>query len=424
MTFRTFIERIESSGHLVKIAKPVDAVYEIATIAKLLKGKPILFERVKGHKMPVVSNLCATRESVCLGLGIEKPQLIHRLADAIDRPRTPEVVEATGYREFEPDLGRLPVLTYYRSDGGPYIASGIVVASDPQYGMNASYHRAMVRGKDQLVFRVLERHLHAYMKRGLREFTFCIGNSMPVMLAGAISVEIGKSELAIANALADCPLIEIAGHLVPQSEIIIVCEWTGDLADEGPFVDLTETLDIVRKQPAARVKRIFMRENPVFHAIVPGDLEHKTLMGMPREPTIFREVSKECECVDVRVTQGGCSWLHAAVQIRKRHDDDGKRAIEAAFRGHASMKHVFVVDADIDLDDPLQIEWAMATRFQADRGMVVKAREKGSSLDPSSDLETKETTKVGFDLTIPSLARSHEFTKVKPPLNVDLNDYL
>jgi UbiD family decarboxylase len=123
-------------------------------------------------------------------------------------------------------------------------------------------------------------------------------------------------------------------------------------------------------------------------------------MGLPREPTIFREVSRVCECRDVHLTPGGCSWLHAVVSIRKRDPEDGRRAIEAAFRGHTSLKHVWVVDEDIDPRDPREVEWAMATRFQGDRGMVVR-RERGSSLDPSADPETAVTTKVGFDLTIP-----------------------
>ena len=116
---------------------------------------------------------------------------------------------------------------------------------------------------------------------------------------------------------------------------------------------------------------------------------------------MYREVAKVCDVKDVLVTPGGCSWLHGAVQIKKKNPDDGIKAIHAAFSGHKSMKHVFVVDDDIDIHDPNQIEWAMATRFQGDKDMIVLEKQKGSSLDPSSNLETRETTKIGFDLTIP-----------------------
>ncbi len=424
MNLRQFVDLVASSGDLLRVSRQVDAVYEIASVVRALKGRPVLFERVKGYEMPVVSNVCSTADLVCLGLGVQRQHLVQRLADAIDGPRPPEVVAARGYEETVPDLTRLPILTYYPKDGGPYIASGIVVAEDPEYGTNASYHRAMVIGESEMVLRLVERHLHAYRQRGLREFAFCIGNPIPVLVAAAISVELGQSEMAIANALAPTRLIELGGLVVPESEIVMICEFTGEQADEGPFLDLTETFDIVRKQPVARVKRVFVRSDSLFHALIPGDLEHKLLMGMPRLPTIFREVSQVCECLEVDLTLGGCSWLHGAVKIRRNGPEDGKKAIEAAFRGHPSVKHVFVVDEDIDIADPAQIEWAMATRFQGDRDMVVKPGEKGSSLDPSSDLETKETTKVGFDLTVPVGRPTEQFERAREPLDIRLEDYL
>jgi UbiD family decarboxylase len=402
----------------------VDPVYEAAAVIKALAGKTVLFEGVKGHDMPVVSNVCSTRKLVATALGVEPPDLVGRIAQAIANPVSPATASAASYCSIEPDLTRIPVLTHYAEDAGPYIASGIAVARDPEHGINASYHRALVRGPSQLVLRIVERHFHAYVERGLRDFAFCIGSPIPVLLGAAISVDIGTSELAIANALAKIQVVELDGHEVPESELVMICRLTGELADEGPFLDLTGTFDVVRKQPVAQVLKIFARPDPLFHALVPGDLEHEILMGMPREPTMFAEVSKVCQCLDVRVTPGGCSWLHGAVKIRKRHDDDGKRAIEAAFRGHPSMKHVFVVDGDIDIDDPAQIEWAMATRFQADRDMVVKTGEKGSSLDPSSDLRTKETTKVGFDLTVPGTEPAPEFQRGELPVKVALEEYL
>jgi predicted aconitase len=136
---------------------------------------------------------------------------------------------------------------------------------------------------------------------------------------------------------------------------------------EGPFVDLTETYDVVRQEPVFVVKTITHRADAIWHALLPGALEHKLLMGMPREPTIFRKVNEVVRCLDVNINPGGCSWLHAIVQIDKQHEDDGKRAIQAAFEGHRSCKHVYVVDADIDIYNPQQVEWAMATRFQGDR---------------------------------------------------------
>ena len=124
--------------------------------------------------------------------------------------------------------------------------------------------------------------------------------------------------------------------------------------------------------------------------------------------------------MDVNVNPGGCSWLHAIVQIDKQADDDGRKAIEAAFAGHRSCKHVFVVDKDIDIYDPLQVEWAMATRFQGHADMVVKAKEPGSSLDPSAEPGTKLTSKIGFDLTKP--LGDKDFDKAPFP-QVDLSRF-
>jgi len=423
LDFREFLKTLDEKGILMRIKRPVDTRLEISSLIRTLDGKPLLFENVEGFSIPVAANLCSTRELVAIGLGIKPDQIIQTLARAINSPKEPEVKKASGYQEVPPDLSRFPILLHYPIDGGPYISSGVVIARDPEYGINASYHRMMIIDRDRMVLRILERDFNAFIKRGLKEFAVCIGNPVSVMIAGAISVERGKSELWIANALSETPLIELGGHLVPEAEIAMIAEFTGEDHDEGPFLDLTETPDIVRKQRVARVKRIFIKPNPIYHALLPGGLEHKTLMGMPREPTIFREVNKVCECRDVYITPGGCSWLHAVVSIKKKNPDDGLKAIEAAFKGHKSLKHVWVVDDDIDVHSPHEVEWAMATRFQGDRRVVMK-KEPGSSLDPSSDLKTRMTTKVGFDLTIPSDRDPEGFKKPELPMKVNPADYL
>ncbi len=424
MQLRAFSRRLEQDGRLLRIQREVDPVHEAAALIRALRGRPVLLENVRGQRMPVASNLCASRDLVCAALGVQRSDLLAHLDRAAAAPEEPEVVDASAYRQLEADLTALPILTHYAEDGGPYIASGIAVARDAEHGLNASFHRAMVRAPGELVFRIVKRHLHQFMERGLTEVAFCVGNPIQVLLAAAMSVPLGQSELAIANALAETRLVELAGHRVPESELVFICELTREQADEGPFLDLTGTFDIVRRQPVWRVREIHARRDALYHALLPGDLEHELLMGMPREPTIFKAVAEVCTCLDVRVTPGGCSWLHGAVQIRKERPGDGRRAIEAAFHGHASMKHVFVVDEDIDISDPAQMEWAMATRFQAHRDLVVREGDKGSSLDPSADLATKATTKVGFDLTVPHGEDRQRFRRVPPPVAIDLDDYL
>jgi len=422
MELEKFVKVLDEKDMLTKISRPVDPKYELSTLMKMLDGHVLIFDHVKGSTIPVIANICSARDLVATGLGIRRDQLIGKLADAIDHPKKPRVVEAKGYEDVGADLGKLPILTHYPKDGGPYISSGIVAASDKEYGANLSYHRAQVLEKDRLVLRILQRHLDSYIQRGLKDFAICISSPIQVLVSAAISVGTGISEADIANALEETPFMHLDGYIVPPSDIVITAELTGELHDEGPFLDLTETFDIVRKQRVAKVRKIYMRKDPMYHALLPGGLEHKVLMGMPREPTIYREVAKVCDVNDVLVTPGGCSWLHGAVSIHKKNPDDGRKAIEAAFKGHASMKHVFVVDDDINIHDPNEIEWAMATRFQADKNMVMK-REKGSSLDPSSDMDTQMTCKVGFDLTIPEGGKK-EFRRPTLPMKLSLDDYL
>jgi UbiD family decarboxylase len=424
MDLKKFVDVLDEKGLLVRIKKQVDVKYEIATIMKMVDGKPLLFENVKGFEMPVLANICSTRELIATGLEVKKDEIITKLTNAIDNPKEPRITEAKDYDERDGNLTKIPILTYYPLDGGPYIASAIVIASDKELGLNASYHRMMVISENEIVMRILPRHFDEFLKRGNKEFAICIGNSIPVLLASAVSAELGKSELSIANALAQTDLIELQGHKVPQAEIVMIAEMTGEQHKEGPFLDLTETPDIVREQRVAVIKKIFIKKDASFHALLPGGLEHKILMGLPREPTIFREVNRVCDCKDVLITPGGCSWLHGALSIRKKHEDDGKKAIEAAFKGHKSMKHVYVVDDDIDIHAPNEIEWAMATRFQGDRDMIIKEKAKGSSLDPSSNLETRETTKIGFDLTIPWGRDPKDFKKPPLPLKLNVEDYL
>jgi UbiD family decarboxylase len=215
----------------------------------------------------------------------------------------------------------------------------------------------------------------------------------------------GVDELTIAQALAPTPVVSCAnGIRVPaEAEFVLEGRITHELVPEGPFVDLTGTYDFTRRQPVIEIDRVTHRRDAVYQALLPGKLEHRLLMGMPREPTIYAEVNKVARCLNVHVTPGGASWLHAVVQIVKQTPEDGKKAIEAAFRGHGSLKHVWVVDDDIDIFDPNDVEWAVATRFQADRGLVVLSDQPSSSLDPSAHHvpgQKSRSAKMGLDATV------------------------
>ena len=354
------------------------------------------------------------------------------LSKAISERSEPEVVSRAPCQEVIEsgvDLDNLPILFHCEKDGGNYISSAVVITRDPDYGQNMDFHRAMQFSKGKFSTRIVRgRHFHKFLeKNGELDVAFCIGNTPNILIAGATSVDIGVDELQIANALEPIKVVKASSVdlLIPaEAEFILEGRvYLEEKHSEGPFVDLTETYDTIREEPVFEVKKITHRKDAIWQALLPGALEHKILMGMPREPTIFNKVKEAgVKCLDVNVNPGGCSWLHAIVQIDKKTEEDGKKAIFGTFTGHRSCKHVFIVDKDINIYDPLSVEWAMATRFQGDTRMIVKNKEPGSSLDPSAEPSSKLTTKIGFDLTKPLVVKGKSFDIAEFP-KVDLNKY-
>jgi 2,5-furandicarboxylate decarboxylase 1 len=432
MGLRDYLRKLENQQKLVKITAPVSKVLETAGILKKLEPNPVLFESIAGSGFKVIGNLVCTKSAFADYLGIKTTEIIPTMISAIDNRRPCKIVSEAACQEvvdYSPDLNALPILTHCPNDGGPYISSGVVISHHPKYGQNADFHRCMQISPTEMSMRVVKgRHFDAFLTDQKQvEVAICIGNSPAVMVAAATSVPIGIDELEIANALDPFKVVKaktVDVYVPADSEFVLEGIVYGERNyREGPFVDLTETQDIVRQQPVFVIKAITHRKDAIWHALLPGALEHKLLMGMPREPTIFKKVNEVARCLDVNVNPGGCSWLHTIVQIDKVHDDDGLKAIDAAFSGHTSCKHVFVVDGDIDIYDPLQVEWAMATRFQADKDLVIKTRAPGSSLDPSAETPANLTTRAGFDLTKPLVPHGKSFDKVSFP-DVDLAQYL
>ena len=430
---RGFLAEFDRTGELIHIGREVSTRYEIAAVASKLEGKPVLFEKIResgGYR--VVIGVCGTRGMLARALRVDPSALLPRILEAIETPRQFKTVDDAPCQEAvesDVDLRKIPILTHCEKDGGPYVTAGIAVAHDNEYGYNASFHRMMLIGKDRVAVRMLPRHLDEFVKRGNRGVGIAIGNHPAFLFASAVSCEIGKSELAIANALTEMSFAKCGTNdaLVPaDSELVLEGTITDELVDEGPFPDIVGAYDIVRKQRVIKVNRVTHRRDPIYQAILPGGIEHMFLMGTPREATMFREVSRVCDCVDVRLTLGGSSWLHGVVKIRKKKEEDARNALEAAFWGHPSLKQAVVVDDDIDIGDPNAVEWAMATRTQMDRDLSLRPGELGSSLDPSADQVTRRTCKVGVDATIPGGASKDGFLKSKIPMSdqIRLEDYL
>ncbi len=435
MDLRSFLNVLEQEKLLTRISRPVSHEFEAANIIYSLDEQPVLFDSIKGFDFPVFAGITSNRDIIAKGLDTTKEDLLFKLVDALKHPKEPIIVDHAPCQEnviHDPDLTKLPILHHLPGDGGRYLSASVCTMKDPDDGRNVSYHRMMQIGKNKLTARLIKKRQTrtTYDKiDGDLELAVCLGSSVAVMVAASLGPPSNVDEFSIANALDDTPLVKCKTKdlEVPAfSEIVLEGRLTRDVDKEGPFVDLTETRDFERQEPVFVVDCITHRNDAMYQALIPGRFEHKTLMGMPKEPTIYNEVSKVTNCSNVYVTIGGGSWLHAIVQIKKQHENEPKKAIKAAFKGHGSLKHVVIVDEDVDIYDPLSVEWAIATRFQADKDVVIKELQPGSSLDPSGihvPGEKTKTAKMGLDATIPERVDKKNYEKVSYQ-KVDVNDYL
>jgi 2,5-furandicarboxylate decarboxylase 1 len=440
MTLREFLKTLKDDGELTVIKKGVDPNLEMASVLNALDGKAVVFENVKGSPLDIAGGVCSSRDYFAKAMDVKKNKLLFKIAKAMNEPEEPEIVgreeapvQQVVKKKTKVDLDELPMLTHLARDGGPYITSGVVIVRDAKHGRNASIQRLMKIGKNRLVGRFIEeRGTDTAIKNAEGkdlEVAISIGNSIPVLLAAATSPGFGVDEFSIANALQKTPLVKCVMkklEVPAYSEIVLEGRITQEKVEEGPFLDLTNTYDITRDQNMVEIDCITHREIPLYQALLPGSLEHKLLMGIPQEAAIYNEVNEVCDCRNVVLTPGGGCWLHGVVQIKKRGGEDGKKAIQAALDAHKSMKHVLVVDDDIDIYSPHDLEWAVATRFQADRDMEVGPNSKGSSLDPSATHmrgEKSRTCKVGIDSTIPWDRDRQLFEKVGYK-SINPDDYL
>jgi len=373
---------------------------------------PVMFQDLNGRK--AAGNLWSDRDRVTEVLGLPKGGLTAALLQALSCPRPVEEVEKAGFEDIvteDFDLMDLPIPKYFPEDGGRYVTAGVAIA-EFEGKLNISFHRLMVLPGNRFAIRLVPRHLFTMHKmakeKGLDlKVAFVIGTCPSVLLAGATSTDYEVNELEIASALRHIGLGEGLqvrrtryGLPVPaDADYVLEGRLTAETVDEGPFVDISGTYDLVRKQPVFQVDRMYQRKDAVLHLVLPGGLEHYLLMGLPREPVIFRAVRQVVPRIHaVRLTEGGCCWLHGVISITKNKEGDAMNAAMAAFSGHPSMKKVIVVDKDIDIYDDRAVEWAVATRFQASRGLLVVNNAAGSSLDPSTE---GTTSKVAIDATKP-----------------------
>lgn len=376
-------------------------------------------------------NLWPNRARLGRYFGVAPGELTELLLRALEHPSPPELVPASeatwSAREGPADLTKLPVPWLYPEDAGPYLSAAVFSALW-KGKRNLSYHRLWVQGPTGGPVRLVPRHLDRMVRESRKEgvelpVAVVLGAAPEFLLAAAVSTDWAVDEMEIASELhrlrtgRALRVVELpGGSRVPaEAEIVLEGRVTRRDVAEGPFLDILGTYDTVRQQPVVEFTRMRSVEKPVLPIIVAGAPEHFLLMGLPREPMILRSVRAVVPGTKaVRLTEGGAAWLHGVVAIDKRRDGDGRNAIMAAFSGHSSMKRVVVVDADIDIFDDREVEWALATRFQADKGLLTIPHAVGSSLDPSATADG-QTCKWGLDATLPVASDRRPFTKGRLP---------
>jgi len=431
MSLREFLKQMETRKEILHIKDEVSTRFEIPFIMKSFEnqGSVLMFENVKDYETKVVANVCGTRKRICAALNVDRDRLYRRLSEAWRSPRKPKIVEDGAVKEIvENDLSRIPFLTHFERDAGPYITSAVVYARSIDGKVeNVSVHRLQVLDKKHLAIRLVPRHLFKLWQVAKEsgkdlEVSISIGVPPAIMLAASSPVPFGVNEFEVANALMDNDLrlikCENADAYVPaEAELVLEgkISATKEVA-EGPFVDITGTYDIERKQPVVEVVGVMHRKDYVYQALLPSGAEHRLLMGLPHEVLIWDAVSRIVPKVyAVNLSIGGSGWLHAIISIEKQLDGDGKNALLAAFAAHPSLKHAVVVDSDIDVFNVSDVEWAIATRFQASEDLLVIKNVRGSTLDSSADQETGLTTKMGVDATRPFTKPKEKFDRAKIP---------
>jgi 2,5-furandicarboxylate decarboxylase 1 len=431
---KSFIDGLKAQGDLVTLSTPLDPKYEISAILSEFGKKEspaILFEKVKGHRLPVLGNLLGTRKRLSLALGIEPEKLFDEFPKRMEKRLPPVLVSDSSVKEVSKkgrgmDLEKLlPVLTHYAKDSGPYITSGFSSARDPETGaIGRGLHRMEVRGKDRLGISLLNPPLSEIYgkykrKRRKMEIATVIGLDPLIFIAAILKASVGLDKLSIAGGIRGkaVPIVK-AENVDLQIPAFAEIQIEGFIDPRGMEEDgvLGESSGYYMgfsKSPAIQVTAITLRENAIYHAIVPWSLEVDNLLylvhGLDFIPKMKREIPSIKEIRLIPGTFGS----HAVMSLDTENRGEIRRALSLAL-SFTNIKKVIAVNTDVNLQDDQELEWALATRFQADRDMIVTTNLRGQPIDPSSG-DGFLTAKMGLDATKPRL---EGFEKVGVPEEV------
>ena len=429
-SFRSMIDDLRQAGQIEDIEKPVDIRHIAALVDKA--DKALIFHNVIDYDMPVVSGIATARDRIGAAFGCDYGDVYKRIEAGLSAPIEPVEVNSGPVRELvqtgdDVDLFDLPVPLFSIHDGGPMITAGVTIAQGADGAVNAGIYRFLVRernltGIDIVTPNDMQRlALEAYKAGKPLPISINLGTHLAVNMAATYRAPLGQSEIAIAGGIAGeairvTPCETIPVPCIADAEIVLEGEilpvgWT---QPEGRFGEFTRLMGGLHWNPQVRIKAISMRKNALYYALhMPWEV---ILPGAPNREAAVRRAFKTAslDLVDVNITPGGSCYFHAIVSIRKR-PGDAKHAIMAALIA-SDIKHVVVVDDDIDVFNGTDVEWAMATRMQADRDIVTIPDLRAKPLDPSLRITpgiTPVTAKVGIDATIPDDLPRERFERIE-----------
>jgi 2,5-furandicarboxylate decarboxylase 1 len=423
--FRAALDRMAERGRLQTYMAKVDPYLEAAGLMKKLDGGPaILFSQVDGYDIPVVGNLLSCQANVEAAFGIDFRGVRSFVSRALGDPKPPVLVERAPAQEHvhrnNIDLGRLlPALHHTAADAGRYITAGIVIARDPETGVyNASYHRLMLAGSNRAGIQLdFGRHLRLAFERAQGKgqdlpVVVCIGSDLALhYTAATMGSQMPESadELAVAGGLCGRPLSvakAVTQDLVVPAESEIVLEGVlkcDETVMEGPFGEFVGYLAPADPGPVLEVTAVTHRTKPIYHAINGYGRETVVLRKYVLEASLLKVLQSAVPIVtDAEMTAGGLHRFHAIVQVKKAaptHDGLQRNAIMASFGALKDLDMVIVVDDDIDIRDPADVEYALATRMEASQDIFMVPAARGHEYVRVSDRGMR--TKLGIDATVP-----------------------
>ncbi|MEL7610342.1 MAG: UbiD family decarboxylase [Bacillota bacterium] len=441
--FREYLQTLREHRQLVDIDRPVELDYELASVteAMLEQDRPIgLFQNVVHPSgIPVVGGLLGNIRRIALAMGTEPQDISARLEHALAHLIEPQVVEDAPFKEnvvLGDDIRLrelLPIPWHNRGDAGPYVTSGLMIGRDPDTGRhNYSYNRLQIKGPRRTGINMNAwRHLADFYEKAEQRgqplpVAVVIGVDPAVEIAAGFRIE--EDEAMLAGAIRGKPLpvckCSTLDILVPaDAEIVLEGHLLPRLREpEGPLAEFTGHFGEVYQNPVFEVSAVSYRNNPIYRTLIPGTFEHIYIGNvLPREiklRNLTRYVSPNVRAVHLAPYASG---FMAIVAIDKKNQGEPKNIALAALTAHVNIKAAVVVDTDIDIYQPTDILWAMATRVDARRDIITIPYAQGMENDPTTDAEGMQS-KYAVDATL-DLAIKDDYRRVRYPA-VDLEKFL